>query len=227
MAVQTRNPSLSRGPKLCRQLLDAVNDVVLIIDPKSLCILHANRKATELYGYSFEELLGKGIGDLTRDTLDYRAFPGSSNLERTHFSRTGERLDFLVSLSVIDYWGRKAILSIGCDIRERRQIEGAILASEKKFRSYIQNISEIVALIDADGRIRFISPQVERVLGYPVSQTLNRNVFEFIHPDEQERAGAEYAQTVQVQGEAVPSVLRFRTVTGGWGPLEIIANNQL
>jgi two-component system cell cycle sensor histidine kinase/response regulator CckA len=230
MAVQTRNSSPSRGRKLCRLLLDAVNDVVLIIDPKSLRILHANRKATELYGYSFEELVGKNIGDLTRDKLDYRAFFGrasSPNLERTHFSRTGEKLEFLVSLSVIDYWGRKAILSIGCDIRERRQIETAILASEKKFRSYIQHISEIVALIDADGRIRFISPQVERVLGYPVSQTLDRNVFDFIHADEQERARAEYVQTVQVPGEAVPSVLRFKTISGGWVPLEIIANNQL
>jgi PAS domain S-box-containing protein len=149
------------------------------------------------------------------------------SVEQTHYSKTGEKIPFLVSLCLIDYWGRKAVVSINHNIRERKRIEAAITASEKQMRSLVETISEIVVLIDAQGTITFISPQVERVLGYPAEETKGKNIFDFIHPDDLERAAAEYSKTVQEPGEAVPSMLRVRTGAGEWVPFEVIANNQL
>jgi two-component system, cell cycle sensor histidine kinase and response regulator CckA len=98
---------------------------------------------------------------------------------------------------------------------------------EKWLRTLMRSISDIVALIDAEGILRFINPRVETVLGYSKTDLLGRNIFDFIHPDDVPRASVEYSETIQQQGEGVPSVLRFRDVAGAWVPFEIIANNQL
>ncbi|HET9166464.1 MAG TPA: PAS domain S-box protein [Candidatus Angelobacter sp.] len=98
---------------------------------------------------------------------------------------------------------------------------------EKWFRTLIHNISDVVALIDAEGLLRFVNPRMEIVLGYKSADVLGRNIFDFIHPEDIPRATLEYSETLQRQGEGVPSVLRLRHITGAWVPFEIIANNQL
>jgi len=98
---------------------------------------------------------------------------------------------------------------------------------QKWFRTLIHNISDIVALIDAEGRLRFINPRMETVLGYSSEDVLQHNIFDFIHPEDIPRATIEYSETLGRQGEGVPSVLRLRDVSGTWVPFEVIANNQL
>ena len=102
-----------------------------------------------------------------------------------------------------------------------------MMLREKWFRSLIHNISDIVALIDAEGFLRYVNPRMETVLGYRTGDVLGRNIFDFIHPEDIQRASLEYSQTIQQEGEGVPSVLRLRDAAGAWVPFEIIANNQL
>jgi PAS domain S-box-containing protein len=208
--------------------MDAVNSVILIFDPRSFRILDANKRALEAYGYSRRQILGKELRQLTHEVPNYSDFVRSAgSIERTDFNKDGEPLQFLVGLSVIDYWGRKAVLSMQRDIGDRKAIESAIAASEKRLKTVLESISEIVVLIDAQGKIVFVSPQVERVLGLRVNDLLGDDIFEFIHPDDRERARAEYSKTVQEPGEGVPSVLRIRNQEGRWVPFEIIAANLL
>src|SRR5256885_5996418 len=47
-----------------------------------------------------------------------------------------------------------------------KRAEQAVRESEERFRSLIQNASDIVTILDADGTIRYKSPAVERILGY-------------------------------------------------------------
>jgi two-component system, cell cycle sensor histidine kinase and response regulator CckA len=101
------------------------------------------------------------------------------------------------------------------------------MGREKWFRTLIHNISDIVAITDAQGILRFVNPRVELVLGYRASDLLGHNVFDFVHPEDIQRATLEYSETIQQEGEGVPSVLRLRDATGAWVPFEIIANNQL
>ncbi len=213
-----------------RSLIDAVNDVILVIDRQSLRILDANQRASEVYGYPRDQLVGKSIQDLSHAESDYsgilRKKPGQS-FEELHFSSTGEQLDFLINLSEIDYSGRAALVSINRDIRDRKRIEVALAASEKRQRLLLENISEMVGVVDAEGRLRFIGPQVQHVLGYAISEVLGQNIFGFVHPDDVERARSEFSRTVQEAGEAPPSALRLRSSSGDWIPFEVIGNNQL
>jgi PAS domain S-box-containing protein len=227
MASDVHGSRGSNARKICRSILDAITDAILIFDPHTFRILDVNHHATETYGYSRSELIGKELQDLTNEIPSYAQILHPVPMEATHHTSKGEKLEILVSLSLIEYWGRKAVLSINRDIRELKHIQALTSASERKFRLLVQNISEIVALVDGEGIVQFISPQAERVLGVSAADMIGRDVFDFVHPEDRARAREEYTKTIGKGGEGVPSVLRFRDSTGKWLPLEIIANNQM
>src|SRR5262249_37081696 len=228
MTSQVHDSRYTSVRKMCRSILEAVTDAVLIFDAQSFRIVDANKKATELYGYARKELLSKQLQDLTNDIPTYaEILHPPPSLEGTHFNSNGDRIEFLVSLSLINYWGRRAVLSINRDVRELKRVQATVAANERKFRLLIQNISEIVALIDTAGVVRFVSPQTECVLGTPPGEFMGPAGFDFVHAEERGRAHEEFAKTICEPGEGIPSMLRFREGSGKWVPFEIIANNQV
>lgn len=94
-------------------------------------------------------------------------------------------------------------------------------------RSIIEHVPEVIALLDADGKILYVNPQTEKVLGYRQDEVDRRDIFELVHPADLQRARQEYSVTVRQEGEQVPSFLRIRDNRGEWIPFEIIANNRL
>src|SRR5215472_10663378 len=95
------------------------------------------------------------------------------------------------------------------------------------YRSIVRHVPEILALLDADGKILYVNPHTEKVLGYRLGDVENRDIFELVHPADVSRARLEFSITVQKEGEQIPSVLRIRDRAGEWIPFEIIANNCL
>jgi PAS domain S-box-containing protein len=100
-------------------------------------------------------------------------------------------------------------------------------ADEDTYRSIVENVSEVLALIGADSTIQYVNSYIEKALGYRNDEVKGRNVFDFVHPEDVTRAAEEYSDTLQHEGERAPSVLRLRDAAGAWIPFEIIANNQL
>ena len=96
-----------------------------------------------------------------------------------------------------------------------------------KYRFIVENAPEILALIGDAGLIIYVSPYTEKVLGYRLGELEGRSIFEFVHPEDIPRAVQEYSDTVQREGEKIPSILRFRDWSGSWIPFEIVANNRL
>jgi two-component system, cell cycle sensor histidine kinase and response regulator CckA len=99
--------------------------------------------------------------------------------------------------------------------------------SQNRYRSIVENVPEVLALLGPTGIILYINPHTEKVLGYRRDEVEGRNIFEFVHPEDAQRAAQEYSRTVGQEGEQVPSVLRIRDSAGEWVPFEIIASSRL
>jgi len=81
---------------------------------------------------------------------------------------------------------------------------------------------------DAQGTIRYISPSVERVLGYRSEEMVGTSSAEYVHPDDLERALEELAEATSKPGvHPVAVETRVRHNDGSWRHLEGIANNLL
>jgi PAS domain S-box-containing protein len=110
---------------------------------------------------------------------------------------------------------------------ERRKLEEALQRSEKHFRSLIENALDIILILGRDGSIRYGSPSIERVLGYVPEDFLNKNVFEFVHPDDVPKLSGIFARGIQIPDYIVSVEFRVRHKNGSWYFGEGIGRNLL
>jgi len=83
--------------------------------------------------------------------------------------------------------------------------------SNAKYRAIVQYAPEILALISSEGTIQYVNPHLQNVLQHRSSGVEGHNIFEFVHPYDTARAAKEYSETIQKEGEHIPTVLRLRT----------------
>ena len=110
---------------------------------------------------------------------------------------------------------------------ERARVEDALRKSEEHFRSLTENASDIVTILGDDGILRYVSPSVERLLGYSTKELLGRNAFEFMHPDDLAPVMEALADAIQRPGSPYSATFRFKHADGGWRILESIGQAKL
>jgi PAS domain S-box-containing protein/putative nucleotidyltransferase with HDIG domain len=110
----------------------------------------------------------------------------------------------------------------------RKQAEEALRNNEQRFRALIEDTSDIVAVVNPDGIVSYVSPAVERVLGYEPGSVFGKSMYTIIHPDQMFAATEAMARRASAPGmELTPVQIRARHRDGGWRDLEVIANNLL
>ena len=62
------------------------------------------------------------------------------------------------------------------------ELSGRLRRTENRFRSMVQNSSDLVILLDDEGRMRFVSPAVERILGGTAAARTDRPMGDVVPP---------------------------------------------
>jgi len=120
----------------------------------------------------------------------------------------------------------KAVLMID-DITQVKRDKSRLAESEQEFRSLVQNSSDMMTILEADGTIRYISPSVERILGYKPEERIGRNFLELAHPDDIEKHKESLVNAWKSPNEIVSILHRRRKKDGTYLHMESIANNLL
>ncbi len=109
----------------------------------------------------------------------------------------------------------------------REEARDALQQSELRFRSLVQNLSDAITVLGADGEILYETIAVERMSGYSIKERSGKIIFPYIHPDDIERV-KEVSKRVLSHPEYEEKVeFRHRHVNGSWLDLEAIAKNYL
>jgi len=94
------------------------------------------------------------------------------------------------------------------------------------FRIVTAGITDVLVIADAEGRISYITPSVETVLGFSPDERFGRNVAELLHPDDRFRFTA--GMRALIEGQTVDAdEFRFRHKEGSWRTIELRARNLL
>jgi len=96
-----------------------------------------------------------------------------------------------------------------------------------RFADLLAHSSDMITIVAADGTIMSKSPSVERILGYQYGELVDRNIFEFIHPDDADAVMRFKQAVLSTPGVSGPYHFRIRGKDGAWRCLESIANNVL
>ena len=78
------------------------------------------------------------------------------------------------------------------------------------YRLLIENSHDLVGELDESGEYVYINPSYSRSLGYSTAEILNKNAFDFIHPQDREKARRELKQ------QDGTTIIRFRHQNGAW-----------
>ena len=110
---------------------------------------------------------------------------------------------------------------------ERKQAEEVLKGSEEGFRYLVQNSSDVITLVGADGKVRYVSPAIERMLGYKPEERVGGTPFDLVHPDDVERARRLFEVGLRGPGVPLSIELRMRHKDGTWRHVEVTGTNLL
>lgn len=76
------------------------------------------------------------------------------------------------------------VTSICTDITDKKNTEIALAESESKFRTIVENANDIILITDLEGVVRYISPNLETIMGYTPSELEGQSFEPIVHPDD-------------------------------------------
>ena len=108
-----------------------------------------------------------------------------------------------------------------------RQERRTLRESEERFRTLVQNSSDVIELLDREGRITFVTQAVERVLGYKPQEFVGRDALDFVHPSDLASSQQELSDLLKVPGGMRTVTVRARHKDGSWRWIEATGTNLL
>jgi diguanylate cyclase (GGDEF)-like protein/PAS domain S-box-containing protein len=112
------------------------------------------------------------------------------------------------------------------DISALKNAERQLRAEERRLRALLENADDIIVLIDREANVLFVSPGVERILGYQgLAATID--LLALVHPDDQQAANEAFGRMRATPGAHSPIEVRLRHADGSWRDFEMSANNRL
>jgi two-component system, cell cycle sensor histidine kinase and response regulator CckA len=111
------------------------------------------------------------------------------------------------------------------DITEKLAAQDALRTREELFRSLIENASDAITMLSADGTSLYESPSVERVLGLKPEEVVGTKSFALLHPDDLEAVQETFAAMLAGE-EPVPIEVRLRHRDGTWRTVEAIGRRR-
>jgi len=111
--------------------------------------------------------------------------------------------------------------------RQRRQAEAALRASEERFRALVENSSDALLLLDAEGRVTYVSPSSSRHLGWGSDEMLGGSIFDFLHPDDRDNMSTRMIDVLRSPAKPIHQDIRLQHADGSWREIESVAVNRL
>jgi len=93
------------------------------------------------------------------------------------------------------------------------------------FHTMVANSSDLIGVIDAEGKVLYANPAGQRILGHKSGSQVGQNVLDLIHPEDREIAAGQLNDVLSGAGSSPPVVLRLRSAAGQWRVLEVVATN--
>jgi PAS domain S-box-containing protein len=99
--------------------------------------------------------------------------------------------------------------------------------SEPWLRLVLQNTSDVICVLGADGTFLYVGPAIESVLGYLPENLIGTVGFDYVHPEDAAFVTEAFSQILKTPGVHAPVEFRARAADGSLRHVEAIPNNQL
>ncbi|WMJ73238.1 PAS domain S-box protein [Cytophagaceae bacterium ABcell3] len=112
------------------------------------------------------------------------------------------------------------------DISYRKRSEISLKESEARFRSLVQNSSDVILVLEESSQVTYCSESVQNVLGFAEDQILGKKFTSFVHASDKKGLEDIISHTLKTENKIFISEFRFLSNEGHYLYLEATFNNQ-
>jgi len=230
--------ALRDSEKRYRDLVENISEVYFVCDSDGL-IEYSSPNFFAETGYLPEEIIGKSFlnlilpHDRPRVLKFYRDRANDGTVDTTcEFrgrTKGGSTTWVEQSTRIIrDSQGNvKEYRNVVRDVSERIRARDELASREKRFRALIEESSDVVALIDREGTLTYVSPSVARILGYMPDELIGLNALALIHPLDLDFTKQVFEDLLQEPSKIVTAEIRYKEKKGSWRWIEGLGKNLL
>ncbi|RZN36703.1 MAG: PAS domain S-box protein [Methanosarcinales archaeon] len=204
--------SLREGEERFRMMFENMSNAVAVYESANegndFIFKDLNRAGEKIDNLKREDLIGKSVLDVFPGVVEFGLFDVFRRVWQT-----GEPEHCPISLytdeKIVGWRENYAyklpsgeIVAIYDDVTEQKQMEESLAESEEKHRTLVETLTDLVFIIDLEGRFTYLSPIFEDITGYPVRDFIGRSFTEVIVPEYIEQTVNRFKQGVS--GEEIP-----------------------
>lgn len=197
--------------------------------------LSLNKGLSEMAELSQEEMLKTSFipfcakHDRKRTVVNFeKALAGESQVFEAEFiSAGGNSLVLEITLFPMNIEGKiRGVYGIAKDRTPVKERETEYFRNEKRFKALVQEGLDMLGILEPDGTYKFVSDTVRNVLGTEPKDYINKNAFDFIHPEDKEKVMADFSLLGNKRQVRI-SLFRFKDGEGNWRWMETLVTNLL
>ncbi|MHB1485921.1 MAG: sensor domain-containing diguanylate cyclase/phosphohydrolase [Saccharofermentanales bacterium] len=204
-----------------RRLFESAQDGILILEADTGRIIDVNQFLIDLLGYSKEQFMNKSIWELGffSDIIENKdKYIELLQNEYIRYDDLPLRTNFGVSIHVefvSNVYIEDQLKVVQCNIRDitdRFEAKEALIMSERKFESYIENAPGAVFVVDENGRYIEANKAASEITGYYAGQLLKMSITDITSEESLPKALALFT-TLKNDGR-ISSELQFKHKSG-------------
>jgi len=99
--------------------------------------------------------------------------------------------------------------------------------TQKRMQLLLENASEVITIYEKDGTVRYISPSVEKILGYRQEDIIDTTELDKVHPDSKEEVHEQFLYLVDHPEESITMQHQYLNSSNEYVWVEVTGTNQL
>ncbi len=182
---------LMRAERFNRSIIESSIDMIMAFDAEG-SIIQFNHAASVEFGMTAEDAMQLKGHDFLENPADFEAIMDDLRKQRYYAGEVAGRrsseevFQMLISIAALqnDEGEDTGFVLVGRDITDIRLAEQELRRSEERYRDILDNASDLVFLVDEEGRLTYANPAFFSTLGYDAKALKTIRIQEIASPPE-------------------------------------------
>ncbi|MGA2932679.1 MAG: EAL domain-containing protein, partial [Acidimicrobiales bacterium] len=118
------------------------------------------------------------------------------------------------------------IRMVGAIMEQKEEAQATLLLSEDRFRSLIQNSSDVTMILGETGDFRYLSPAIKELLQYEPDELIGLRAMDFVHPEDLDFVRRLLGDEFQASPATATLEFRMLRKDGTTRDVEAVVSNQ-
>lgn len=239
--LQRRNEELKESVDFSQAILQTIDEPLIVLN-SDMRVKMANKAFYKIFKTRDDAVEGLNFFEISNYQWDIQelrkklteVFSLDKNFEQFElqhvFPLLGERILRLKAIRINkDDPKKNALLLVLEDVTQRKKAEKQLQESEDRFRLLVQNASDIITVLSAEGVIFYESESVEQILGYAPNERIGKNIFKdpIVHPQDIAIKENAFKKAIATPNRKMMAEFRLRHKNGSYRDIEAVYVNLL